>query len=433
MMKAELIDVSDCKKNLDIEIPQEVVDQEITQIAQDLARRARVPGFRPGKAPLGVVKTRFRDEILSEMMKHLMPKYVGNAIEERKLEIVRMPRFESVDYAPGQPLRFKAVFEVYPQIDISNYVGIPVQEVSSTVEDSEVDERLKKLQEEMAELVPVEEDRPIKQGDYAEISFNGTILGSEEPPVTGQKAVAEIGGRNTLKEFTENLLGTKVNDQKTFIVQYQPDYPEAKLAGRTVEYHVTVEAIKQKEVPELNDEFAQRLGDYKTIDDVKAGIRKNTEKHKQEHAQEQMREKLLEWLEDNNQFELPESLVEAQLQTRVRRMFRDLSRQGINPQRLDVDWGKIREDQHEQAKRDVKGSLILDYISEKESIRVTDEEIEAEIDKIAAETDRPREKVKEVLSRDSGLERLGDQIRNRKTLDLLQEKARIVGKSGTDI
>src|SRR6516225_9791462 len=263
MMKAELIDVSDCKKNLDIEIPQEVVDQEITHIAQELARRARVPGFRPGKAPLGVVKTRFRDEILSEMMKHLMPKYVGNAIEERKLEIVRMPRFESVDYSPGQPLRFKAVFEVYPQIDISNYVGIPVQEVSSTVEDSEVEERLKKLQKKMAELVPVEEDRPIKEGDYAEISFNGTIQGSEAPPVTGQKATAEIGGRNTLKEFTENLLGTKVNDQKIFVVQYQPDYPEAKLAGRTVEYQVTVEAIKQKEVPELNDEFAQRLGDYK--------------------------------------------------------------------------------------------------------------------------------------------------------------------------
>jgi len=431
-MKAELIDVSDCKKNLDIEIPQEVVDQEITHIAYEFARRARVPGFRPGKAPIGVVKTRFRDEILSEMMKHLMPKYVEDAIEERKLAVVHMPRFESVDYAPGQPLRFKAVFEVYPRIEISNYVGIPVQEVSSSVEDSEVDERLKKLQEEMAELVPVEEDRPIKEGDYAEITFNGTIQGSEEPPVLGQKAVAEIGGRNTLKEFTENLLGTKVNDQKTFTVQYRPDYPEAKLAGRTVEYKVTVEAIKQKEVPELNDEFAQRLGDFKTIDDVKGNIRKTTEKHKHEHAREQMREKLLEWLEDNNQFELPETLVEAQLQTRVRRMLRELSRQGINPQRLDVDWGKIREDQQEQAKRDVKGSLILDYISEKENIRVTDEEIEAEIDKIAAETDRPREKVKEVLSRDSGLERLRDQIRNRKTLDLLQEKARLVGNSKTE-
>src|SRR5437868_717004 len=412
MMKAELIDVSECKKNLDIEIPQEVVDQEIAHIAQEFARRARVPGFRPGKAPVGVVKTRFRDEILSEMMQHLMPKYVGDAIEERKLEIVQAPRFESVDYSPGKPLRFKAVFEVYPNLNIENYVGIPVEQVSSKVEDSEVDASLKKLQEEMAELVPVDEqDRTVKEGDFAEISFNGTIEGSEEPPVVGQKAVAEIGGRTTLKEFSENLLGAKVGEEKTFTVQYRPDYPEQRLAGRTVEYKVTVDTIKQKEIPEINDEFAQRLGDYKTLDELKAKVRQDLERHKNENAQEQIREKLLEWLEDNNRFELPETLVEKQLQIRVQRLLRDLARQGINPQRLDVDWAKIREDQLQQAVRDVKGSLILEYISDKENIGVSDEEVEAEIDKIAAETNRAREKVREVLSRDSGLDRLRGQIR----------------------
>ena len=424
-MKAELIDVSSCKKNLDIEIPQEVVDQEITQIAQEFARRAKVPGFRPGKAPIGVVKTRYREEIVSEMMQHLMPKYVGNAIEERKLPIVQPPSFESIDYTPGRPLRFKAVFEVFPDLNITNYEGIPTQEVSVKVEDSEIEASLKKLQEDMAELNPVEEDRPLKEGDFAEISFSGAIEGSEDPPVTGQKAVAEIGGRTTLKEFSENLLGAKAGEEKTFAVQYRPDYPEPKLAGKKVDYKVTIDAIKTKEAPDLNDEFAQRLGDYKTIDDVKANIRKNLEKHKHDNAQEQLREKLLEWLEDNNEFELPESLVERQLQIRGQRLLRDLSRQGIQPERLDVDWGKIREDQHKQAVRDVKGSLILEYISDKENIRVSDEEIDAEIDKIAADTERPKEKVREVLSRDSGLERLRGQIRNKKTLDLLQEKASI--------
>src|SRR5438876_7781883 len=136
----------------------------------------------------------------------------------------------------------------------------------------------------MAELVPVEEDRLIEQGDFAEISFSGTIEGSEEPPVTAQKAVAEVGGRNTLKELSENLLGAKVNEEKTFTVQYRPDYPEPKLAGRTVEYKVKVDAIKQKEIPEINDEFAQRLGDYKTLDDLKAKIRQDLEKHKNETA-----------------------------------------------------------------------------------------------------------------------------------------------------
>jgi trigger factor len=425
-MKAELIDLSECKKNLDIEIPPDVVDAEITHIAQEFARRARVPGFRPGKAPIGVVKTRFRDEIVSEMMQHLMPKYFGDAIDEKKLEIVQAPQFESVDYNSGKPLRFRAVFEVYPKLSIANYEGIPVQEVSSQVEESEVQTALKKLQEDMAELTPVEEDRTVQEGDFAEISYSGTIEGSEEPPITGEKAVAEIGGRTTVKEFTENLIGAKVGEERTFNVIYRAEYPTARLAGKTVAYKVKVEALKTKESPELNDEFAQRFGDHKTLDELKAKLHDDLEKHKRDQAQEQMREKLLEWLEDNNEFELPQSLIERQLQIRVQRLVRDLSRQGINPQRLDVDWGKIREDQQQQAMRDVKGSLILEHVAEKENISVSEQEIESEIEKIAGETNRPKEKVKEVLSRDSGLERLRSQIRNRKTLDLLQSKARII-------
>ena len=427
-MKAELIDLSECKKNLDIEIPPDVVDAKITHIAQEFARRARVPGFRPGKAPIGVVKTRFRDEIVSEMMQHLMPKYFGDAIDERKLEIVQAPQFESVDYNSGKPLRFRAVFEVYPRLSIENYEGIPVHEVSSQVEESEVGTALKKLQEDMAELTPVEEDRTVQEGDFAEISYSGTLEGSDESPLTGEKAVAEIGGRTTVKEFTENLIGAKVGEERTFNVIYRAEYPTARLAGKTVAYKVKVEALKTKESPELNDEFAQRLGDYKTLDELKAKLRDDLEKHKRDQAQEQMREKLLEWLEDNNEFELPHSLIERQLQLRVQRLVRDLSRQGINPQRLDVDWGKIREDQQHQAMRDVKGSLILEHVAEKENINVSEQEIESEIEKIAGETNRPKEKVKEVLSRDSGIERLRSQIRNRKTLDLLQSKARIVAQ-----
>ncbi len=424
-MTAELADISDCKKTLDIEIPQDVVGAEISHIAQDFARKPRVPGFRPGKAPIGVVKTRYREEIVSEMMQHLMPKYFGDAIDERKLDIVKAPHFESVDYAIGRALRFKAVFEVYPKLDITNYAGIPVDEAPTTIEESEVETALKKLQEDMAELVPVEEDRTIKEGDFVEISFSGTMADGDQPPITADKAVCEVGGRTTLKEFTDNLLGTKVNDEKTFNVAYRPDYPEKKLAGQTVEYKVKVETIKEKELPEINDEFGQRLGDYKTMEALKAKIREDLKKHKENTAQEQMREKLLEWLENNNEFEIPESLVERQLQIRVQRLLRDLARQGINPQRLDVDWGKIREDQRQQAVRDVKGSLILDYISDKERIAVTDEDIETEITNIPTETQRPREKVREVLKRDSGLDRLQDQIRHKKTLDFLQSQAHI--------
>jgi trigger factor len=432
MIKAELIDISECKKNLDIEISQEVVDNEIAQIAREFARRARVPGFRPGKAPVNVVKTRYRDEILSEMIEHLLPRYFSEAVEGRKLDIVQAPQYEKIDYATGRPLRFKAVFEVYPQLHITNYIGIPAEEISAIVEDSEVEAALKRLQEDMAELTPMEEDRATKEGDFVEISFYGTEPGTDTPAVAADKAVVEIGGRTTLKEFSENLLGLKAGEERAFSVSYRMNYPEKTLAGKTVDYKVRVDTIKEKKLPELNDEFAQGLGQHKTLDELKAKIRQDIGRHKREHADEQMRERLLEWLEDNNEFEIPESLVERQLQIRMQRMLRELARQGVNPQRLDVDWAKIRDDQRQQAIRDVKGSLILDNISEKEAVTVSDEEIESEIEKIAAETNSSKEKVREVLTRDTGLERLKEQIRNKKTLDFLQERAKLQPSKKSD-
>jgi trigger factor len=346
-------------------------------------------------------------------------------VEERKLDIVHTPSFEKIDYSNGQPLRFKAVFEVYPELDISNYLGVPMEPISVDVTDAEVENALKQLQEEGAEMVPLEEDRPIKEGDFAEITFQGTLPDPEEAPIAAEKVMCEVGGRTTLKEFTENLLGAKSGEDRTFTVTYRPDYPERRLAGKSVEYKVKVENVKEKKLPDINDELAQGYGDYKTLDELKSKITADIEAHKREHANEQMREKILEWLEDNNDFEVPTYLVERQLETRLQRLIRDLSRQGINPQRLDVDWGKVRGEQRNQAVRDVRGSLILDYVAEKEHIDVTDVEVDAEIESIARETQKPKEKVREVLNRDTGLQRLKGQIRNKKTMDFLQEKAQV--------
>jgi trigger factor len=240
------------------------------------------------------------------------------------------------------------------------------------------------------------------------------------------KAEVEVGGHSTLKEFTENLRGAVAGDERTFDVAYRDDYPEKRLAGKLLRYAVKIEGLKEKSIPELNDEFAQSLGDYKSLEELRSKIRADMEKHKKEHANEELREKLLMWLEDNNDFEVPEALVERQTQMRMQRLIRDLSRQGINPQRLDVDWGKINAEQRKQSVRDVKGSLMLDYIAEQEKIDASDAEVEDEISRIAAETNKPREKVREVLSKDSGLSRLRGQIQNKKTLDFLQEHARII-------
>ncbi len=425
-MKAELTDITAVRKSLDIEVSQEVVDGEVTSIAKEFKRQAKVPGFRPGKAPLGVVKNRYRDEIRTEVLEKLLPKYFSEAAKEQDLDVVHSPGFENVEYSAGEPLRFKAVFEVYPRLDITNHSGIPVEEISTEVVDSDVDQALERIVEEHSEMTPVDEDREVGEGDFVEISFNGDVEGDEEAGLSAEKVLCEIGGATTLKEFTENLTGTRAGEEKTFPITYKDDHPDEKLAGKHVVYTVQVESIKEKVSPKLDDEFAQSLGDFETLDGFKKSIRENLEAHKRQNATEETHNALLGWLQDNNEFEVPDSLIEHQVQIRLQRLMRNLTDQGVNPQRLDVDWGKIRADQHAEAVRDVRGSLILEHLAKTEDIRVEDEEVEKEIDTIAAEMNRPKENVREVLGRNDGLERIKGQIQNKKVLIMLEERAKVV-------
>ena len=259
-----------------------------------------------------------------------------------------------------------------------------------------------------------------------EISFNGDVEGDEEADLSADKVLCEIGGATTLKDFTDNLTGTRAGEEKTFPITYKDDHPDQKLAGKHVVYTVQVESIKEKVSPKLDDEFAQSLGDFETLDGFKKSIRENLEAHKRQNATEETHNALLGWLQDNNEFEVPDSLIEHQVQIRLQRLMKNLTDQGVNPQRLDVDWGKIRADQHAEAVRDVRGSLILEHLAKAEDIRVEDEEVEKEIDTIAAEMNRPKENVREVLGRNDGLERIKGQIQNKKVLMMLEERAKVV-------
>ena len=425
-MKAELTDITTVKKRLDIEIAQDVVDGEVTSIAREFKRQAKVPGFRPGKAPIAVVKNRYRDEIRSEVLQKLLPKYFSEAAKDQNLDVVHTPGFEGVEYSTGQALRFKAVFEVYPRLDITNHSEIPVEEIATEVVDSDIDAALARIIEEHSEMTPVDEDREVGEGDFVEITFNGSVEGDEETDLSAEKVLCEIGGATTLKEFTDNLTGTRAGEEKAFPVTYKEDHPDKNLAGKHVVYTVKVESIKEKVSPKLDDEFAQSLGDYETVDGFKQSIRENLEAHKRRNASEETHNALLGWLQDNNEFEVPDSLIEHQVQIRLQRLMRNLTEQGVNPQRLDVDWGKIRADQYAEAVRDVRGSLILEHLAKVEDIRVEDEDIEKEIDVIAAEMNRPKENVREVLGRNDGLDRIKGQIQNKKVLNMLQERAKVV-------
>jgi trigger factor len=430
-MKVELTDISAVKKRLDIEIPQDVVSEEITNIAREFAKRARVPGFRPGRAPLGVVRNRYRDDIVAEMYQHLLPKYFSDAVQEKSLEVVgASTTFEPPEYSSGQALSFQVGFEVFPAIEIDNYSDIPVEEVPTEITDDEIDKYFDQMLEERAEMTPVDEDRALQAGDFAEITFSGSLVGGagdgQHEDLSGEKALCEIGGPTTVKEFTENLSGARVGEERRFDVVYRDDHPEKRLAGKTASYTVRIEGIKTKTRPTLDDEFAQAVGDYQTVADLRSEVRRNMEQHRKGHAEQQMRDAILGWLEDNNDFEVPDSLVEQQLQTRMQRLMRNLTQQGMNPRQLDIDWGRIRSDQYEQAVRDVRGLLILEHVAEKEHIAVTDDDVENEVQEMAGQMGQTPTGVRQALEQNDGLDRLWGQIRNNKILSLLQSKARIV-------
>ena len=209
-------------------------------------------------------------------------------------------------------------------------------------------------------------------------------------------------------------------------MKYRDDHPEPKLAGKSAEYTVHVDSIKEKKLPELDDEFAQSLGDYPKVADLREEVRQNLEEHKKTHADEQMRDSLLQWLEENNEFEVPETLVEHQVQVRLQRLMRDLSRQGINPQQMDLDWGKVRNEQYDQAVRDVRGSLILDHLADQENVDASEEDIDQEIESMATQMQQTTHSVREALNGNNGIERIKGQIRNTKILEILQERAKIV-------
>lgn len=430
-MKAELTDISEVKKRLDIEIPQEVVSAEITTVAREFAKRARVPGFRPGRAPLGVVKNRYRDDILSEIYQHLLPRYFDDAIKERKLDIVEASMtFEPPEYADGSSLSFQVGFEIFPAFEVNDYSEIPVEEVPTEVTEEELQEYLGNLVEERAQMTPVEEERPLQEGDFAEITFNGSLVGGEEGAsdgeLSGEKALCEIGGETTVREFTENLTGAMAGNERSFEVNYRADHAEKRLAGKTARYNVKIEGIKEKKRPALDDEFAQELGDYETLDAFRADVRANMERHRAEQANKQVNESLLRWLEDENEFEVPDSLVEQQVRTRLERLVRNLSQQGMNPESLDVDWEKIRSDQYVHAVRDVRGILILEQLAEKEGIAVTDEETEEKIQEMATELGRPAGNIRQSLSQDDRMVRMRGEIRNTKILELLRGRVKFV-------
>ena len=414
------------KREIQVEIPAEEVTRETDTLIQKYQKLARLPGFRRGHVPASIIRQRFNEDIKSEVVEALVPKYFRRETDKLGLLPVSQPRVSDLHVEQGEPLRFKATFEVMPEITVEGYKELRAEKTDTSVSDEDVEQALKDLQEQRAAFTNIE-GSTLGEGDFAQASLDGTPKGEDAAgvkPVHMDEVLVEIGGKNTMPEFTENLRGAAAGDERTFDVIYPQDFSDKRLAGKTFSYTVKVKGIKQKTLPELNDEFAKSLGDFADVNALRQRIREDMEAEKKRTAEREAKDKLVAELIKRNEFEVPEALVDRQIDLRLERGLRALAAQGMKAEDIKkMDFDRLRAGQREQAVQEVKASLLLEKIAEKENIQVEEAEIDREVGALAQQTKQTPEAVRDRLTRDGALDRIRNRIRNEKTLDFLYHQS----------
>lgn len=432
-MKTELKEISPTKKQIDVEIPAADVRAVYDRISDNYARAATVPGFRPGHAPRAVVRSRFKDQIRTEVLRELLPNAVQSAIAEHQLAALGEPELnlensEGLDQLGSRPISFNVNVDVLPEITLSNYKGLEVSRQTRPVKDEDVERVIEQLRENSASLQPVE-DRGAQAGDTVTANFVGKFVKDPEAePINVTDVDVVLGGEGVVQEITDNLTGTKPDDEKTFLVDYPENFSAKGLAGKSVEYTVKVSAVRIKEVPEADDDWAQSLSnsdEIESLDQLREKVRADLEMQAQDEGEGRMRSSLLRKLVEAHEFELPERLLEHQTQHRYESVVRDMIGHGIDPRNPDLNWDKARDTLKQQASFDLRSSLLLEQLADEEKIEVSDQDIDDEIKAIAEASRQTPEQVQAVLTKQGGESSIASRLRSRKALDFLVANAKV--------
>ncbi len=413
--------VEGCKHEIEVTIPVQEITKETERVVTNLSKKVRLPGFRPGKAPASIVRARFQEEIRKELLDSLLPKYFRQKVEEENLQVVGQPSVTDIHFHEGEPIRFKAHFEVAPEIELGEYRGVTVPYSEPVVKDQDVLDRLNNIRDQKAEYINID-PRPIEDGDYAVVSMQSTR--GVEKPVEQDEVVLHIGSEETFPAFTEALRGASPGEERDFSITYPEDYGEVKLAGKTVDFHSVVKAIRRKELPEANDEFARDLGDFQTLDELNDTIRKTIFRERELRAQQDAKDAIVKKLVASHDFPIPDAFLERQIEIQMESELRQLASQGIDPRKLNVDWEKVKESHRDRATMDVKASLLVEKIAEREAIEVLQEEVDREVQRVAKQRREPVAAVRQALEKDGTIRRIAGHIRTEKTLSMLFENAR---------
>ncbi len=414
---------STTKREIQVEIAAVEVARQTEALIQKYQKMARLPGFRRGHVPASIIRQRFSEEIKTDVVEALVPRFFRKETDRLGLHPISQPRVTDLHLHEGEPLRFKAEFEIMPEIPLEGYKELRPDKPEIAVSDADVEQAIADVREHHASFNPVD-GRALADGDFAQVSLDGTPKSGEGQPVHMDEVLVEIAGKNTMPEFTENLRGANVGDERTFDVNYPEDAQDKRLAGKTFSYTVKVHAIKQKTLPELNDEFAKTLGEFATVEEVRQRVREQIESERKHQAEHEAKDKLVAELIRRNEFEVPEALIEHQIDLRLERGLRALAAQGLTAEQMKkMDMNRLRGGQREQAIHDVKASLLLEKVAERENLEVSDQEIDQELEGLAKQTKQTVEAVRTRLTRDGGLDRIRTRLRNEKALEFLYHQS----------
>jgi trigger factor len=411
-----------CLRTLEITVPVEEVDRETERVVASLQKKVRLPGFRPGKAPAAMLKTRFAKDIREDVLDALLPRHFGRRAEAENLRVVGQPKLKDVQFHPGEPLKFTVEFEVAPEFELGEYTSLRVHYSEPRVSDEDVAARLEQLRDEKADYINID-PRPVADGDFAVVSLK-SLAGLEGAPIEQDEIQFHVGGPGTLPEFTENLRGVSPGQEREFEVRYPDDYGQERLAGKTVRFHATLKMIRRKELPELNDDFAKDLGDYQNLDELREDLRRAIYREREFLAKQESKNEIVEKLVDLHQFAVPEAFVDAQIQSYAEQYLATFAARGIDPRSMKIDWARLKESQRERAVREVRASMILDRIADREAIAAMTDEVDREVQRIARQDREPVAAVRMRLEKEGALRRIANRIRTEKTLNFLFDKAR---------
>ena len=437
-MKTELIELSPTRKEIKIEIDPAQIRSAIDRVSAQYSKAAKVDGFRPGHAPTSVVRARYKTEIRTDVLRELLPEAVANAINEHSLLALGEPNVEldntaALENLGDEPLTLKVGVEVLPEIKLETYKGLEVKRRKRPITDEDVEKMIYNVRDGYASLEPVE-DRPSQLGDTVTVNALGNFV--DEPEAEDIKVddvEVVLGGPGVQQEFTDNLTGVNADDTRTFEVEYPADFTSPGLAGKKVKYTTSVTSVRQRELPEVDDEWVKSLSEeFDSVETFKSKVREDLETRATAESDHHLRDEVIRKLLDAHQFEVPQSLVEQQAQTRLEGVVRQMMSRGIDPRTQQIDWERAREEVKGQAEEDVRSSILLDKIADTENIDVTDEEIGAEIESIASASRQTKEQVRAALTKNGGERSIAHRLRSRKALELLVENANITDAEWTE-